>query len=248
MSTPETGTGTLVIVPTYNEALNLPTIVSAIRASVPEAHVLIVDDNSPDGTGDLADSMAATDANVFVLHRTQKSGLGDAYLAGFDWGLSRDYPVVVEMDADGSHPSSALPELIASVRPETGFGLAIGSRWVRGGSVVNWPTRRKILSRAGNIYARIMLGLSVHDATAGFRSFNADALRNIHLENVESHGYCFQIDMTRRVRDAGIAATEVPIEFRERELGESKMSGAIVREAMSKVTVWGVARAFGRSS
>ncbi|MEN9751014.1 MAG: hypothetical protein RLZZ600_61 [Actinomycetota bacterium] len=243
----ESGVQALIIVPTYNELANVPIIVPAIREAVPDAHILIVDDSSPDGTGALADDMAAKDAHVLTLHRTAKSGLGDAYLAAFEWALNRDYSVIVEMDADGSHPADALPALIAAVRPGSRYGLSIGSRWVAGGSVINWPLHREILSRGGNLYARIMLGLSVKDATAGFRAFAADTLRNIHLENVESHGYCFQIDMTRRVRNAGYEETEVPIVFREREHGESKMSGSIVREAMGKVTVWGLARLFGRA-
>jgi dolichol-phosphate mannosyltransferase len=242
----ESGLGAVIIVPTYNELENLPLIVPAIREHVRDAHVLIVDDSSPDGTGQRADEMAALDAHIFVLHRTTKSGLGDAYLAAFEWALARDYNVIVEMDADGSHPADALPALIAAVRPGSRYGLSIGSRWSTGGSVVNWPWHREVLSRGGNMYARIMLGLSVKDATAGFRAFASDTLRNIHLENVESHGYCFQIDMTRRVRDAGYEETEVPIVFREREHGESKMSGSIVREAMGKVTRWGIARLFGR--
>ena len=242
----ESGVGAVIIVPTFNELENLPLIVPAIRSSVPDAHILVVDDASPDGTGALADQMAVADQQVLVLHRTQKSGLGDAYLAAFEWALARDYDVIIEMDADGSHPANVLPQLIAAVRPGSGYGLSIGSRWVTGGSVVNWPWHRELLSRGGNIYARIMLGLSVKDATAGFRAFAADTLRNIHLENVESHGYCFQIDMTRRVRNAGFEKTEVPIVFREREFGESKMSGSIVLEALSKVTLWGFARLFGR--
>ncbi len=242
----ESGVGAIIIVPTYNELENLPLIVPAIRGSVPDAHILIVDDSSPDGTGALAEQLATADENILVLHRTVKSGLGDAYLEAFSWALARDYSVIVEMDADGSHPADALPALIAAVRPGSSYGLSIGSRWVAGGSVINWPWHRELLSRGGNIYARFMLGLSVKDATAGFRAFAADALRNIHLENVESHGYCFQIDMTRRVRNAGYEETEVPIVFREREHGESKMSGSIVREAMGKVTVWGLSRMFGR--
>lgn len=243
----ESGEGAVVIVPTYNELENLPLIVPAIRASIPDAHILIVDDASPDGTGAVADALAAADSHVLVLHRIAKSGLGDAYLAAFEWALDRDYSVVVEMDADGSHPADALPALIAAVRPGSRYGLSIGSRWAAGGSVINWPWHREVLSRGGNVYARFMLGLSVKDATAGFRAFSADTLRNIHLEDVESHGYCFQIDMTRRVRNAGYEETEVPIVFREREHGESKMSGSIVREAMGKVTVWGFARLFGRA-
>lgn len=246
MSATETGQSAIVIVPTYNELENLPLVVPAIRAAVPDAKILIVDDASPDGTGARADAMAADDAHVMVLHRSNKSGLGDAYLEAFAWALERDFAILVEMDADGSHPASALPALIAAVRPGTGFGLAIGSRWVAGGSVVNWPLRRTILSRGGNAYARIMLGLSARDATAGFRAFSATVLRAIGLDSVESHGYCFQIDMTRRVRDCGFRETEIPIEFREREHGESKMHSSIVREAMTKVTVWGFARLFSR--
>mgnify|MGYP002655085944 FL=1 len=242
----ETGSSALVIVPTYNEIENLPIIVPAIRASIPHAHILVVDDDSPDGTGDLADTFASLDEHVFVLHREVKSGLGDAYLAGFEWALARSYQVVVEMDADGSHPADALPALIAAVRPGSGWGLSIGSRWVAGGSVIDWPWHRELLSRAGNAYARVMLGLAVKDATAGFRAFGPGVLEDIHLENVESHGYCFQIDMTRRVRNAGYLETEIPIVFREREHGQSKMSGSIVREAMGKVTVWGLARLFRR--
>lgn len=238
----ENGLGAVIIVPTYNEAENLPLIVPAIRECVSDAHILIVDDASPDGTGAVADGLAAADPHIFVLHRTSKSGLGDAYLAAFDWALAREYSVVVEMDADGSHPADALPALIAAVRPGSRYALSIGSRWTAGGSVINWPWHREVLSRGGNFYARLMLGLTVKDATAGFRAFAVNALRNIHLENVESHGYCFQIDMTRRVRDAGFEETEVPIVFREREHGESKMSRSIVREAMGKVTVWGLAR------
>ena len=246
MTASERGVGTVIIVPTYNERENIGLIIPAIRVSVPEATVLIVDDASPDGTGQLADEMAQGDASIQVLHRASKSGLGDAYLAAFEWALAHDFDVIVEMDADGSHPASALPALIAAVRPDTPFDLSIGSRWVAGGSVVNWSFHRRLLSRGGNAYARIMLGLTIKDATAGFRAFTSAALSAIHLENVESHGYCFQIDMTRRVRDYGFEETEIPIEFREREHGESKMHSSIVREAMSKVTVWGLQRIFSR--
>lgn len=246
MTSGEAGRAAVVIVPTYNEIDNLDRVITAIRSHVPDAQILVVDDSSPDGTGERADHMARADDHIAVLHRSTKTGLGDAYLAGFEWALERDFEIVVEMDADGSHPAGALPALIAAVRPGSGFGLAIGSRWVPGGSVVNWPLRRRLLSRGGNAYARFMLGLTVKDATAGFRAFNSTALRTIHLENVESHGYCFQIDMTRRVRDHGFAETEIPIEFREREHGTSKMHSSIVREAMTKVTVWGFARLFAR--
>ena len=248
----------LVLIPTYNELGNLPIIVSKVRRAVPSADILIIDDGSPDGTGQLADEMVRADSHLHVIHRTVKSGLGDAYIAGFTWGLDHGYDILVEMDADGSHPAESLASLIASVTPAGSAslaqtpGLAIGSRWTEGGSVVNWPLHRLILSRGGNTYARTMLGLDVKDATAGFRAFRADVLRTIHFEDVHSHGYCFQIDMTLRVSDAGYTIVEVPIEFRERTLGESKMSQAIVLEAMAKVTAWGVQRAWrkliGRSA
>jgi dolichol-phosphate mannosyltransferase len=239
--TAERGADTLIVIPTYNEAETVGTIVDQVRAAVPRADVLIVDDNSPDGTGDIADALAATDPRVRVLHRAQKSGLGDAYLAAFAWALQRPFDIVVEMDADGSHPASRLPALIAAVRPG-GADLSIGSRWVAGGSVVDWPRARRWISRGGNVYAQLLLGVRVKDSTAGFRAFRADTLRAIELDNVASHGYCFQIDLTRRVHDRGLRITEVPIEFRERELGQSKMSSTIVLEAMSRVTLWGMQR------
>ena len=239
--TAERGAKTLVVIPTYNEAETLGGIVERVRAEIPRADVLIVDDNSPDSTGDIADALAATDPRVQVLHRSKKSGLGDAYLAAFDWALERPYDIVVEMDADGSHPAGRLPALISAVRPG-GADLSIGSRWVVGGSVVNWPRARRWISRGGNVYAQLLLGVRVKDATAGFRAFRADTLRAIELHNVASHGYCFQIDLTRRVHDRGLRVTEVPIEFRERELGQSKMSSTIVIEAMGRVTLWGLQR------
>ena len=239
-----------MLIPTYNELGNLPIVVANVRAAVPGADILIIDDGSPDGTGQLADTLASADSQLHVMHRTTKNGLGDAYIAGFTWGLDHGYDILVEMDADGSHPAETLSTLISSVTPTgdntaaTTPGLAIGSRWAQGGSVVNWPLHRLVLSRGGNTYAGFMLGLTVHDATAGFRAFRADVLRTIRFEEVNSHGYCFQIDMTLRVSDAGYTIVEIPIEFRERTIGESKMSQAIVLEAMSKVTVWGVQRAW----
>jgi dolichol-phosphate mannosyltransferase len=236
---------TLVIVPTYNERENLPIVAAALFANAPEAHLLIVDDASPDGTGDVADELAASDPRVFTMHRTGKLGLGSAYIQGFRWGLARGYTILIEMDADGSHPATALPALITGIGPEPTPGapaLVIGSRWVTGGRVVDWPKSREALSRAANLYARLALGIPVKDATAGFRAYRADALGAIDLESVNSYGYCFQIDMTLRLIDAGYAVREVPITFRERELGESKMSRSIVLEAMWKVTAWGAAR------
>jgi dolichol-phosphate mannosyltransferase len=227
---------TLVVIPTYNEADNVELIVDRVRASVPSADVLVVDDNSPDGTGELADKVADHDDGVHVLHREAKAGLGAAYLAGFAWGLDRGYDVLVEMDADGSHLPEQLPRLLEAL-PEA--DLVLGSRWVPGGRVVNWPRRRAWLSRGGNSYARVALGIPVHDATGGFRAFRSSTLRAIDLDGVSSQGYCFQVDLARRTLDAGFRVVEVPITFVERQYGESKMSGEIVREALVKVTVWG---------
>lgn len=234
---------TLVIIPTYDERENVGSIVGRVRASVPDADVLIVDDNSPDGTGELADALAATDASVHVLHRTGKDGLGAAYRAGMRWALDAGYEVVVEMDADGSHQPEQLPRLLEAVRsPElpTGADVVLGSRWVDGGGVVNWPARRRLISRGGSTYSRLALGLPVRDVTGGYRAFTADALQRLHFERTESQGYCFQIDMTRRAYDAGLRIVEVPITFVERERGASKMGGGIVVEAMLRVTLWGL--------
>lgn len=232
--------GVLVITPTYNEVESLPTVVAAVRSSVPDAHVLVIDDNSPDGTGDRADQLAIADDHIHVLRRAGKLGLGTAYVTGFDWALRNGYDVVIEMDADGSHPADRLPAMIDAVR--SGAGLAIGSRWVAGGSVVDWPWTRELLSKGGNLYARLALGIHVHDATAGFRAYAADTLRAVDLVGIDSRGYCFQIDLVLRVLATGARVVEVPIEFRERTTGVSKMSGGIVAEAMWKVTVWGLQR------
>jgi dolichol-phosphate mannosyltransferase len=238
-------TRTLVIIPTYNERENLPTIVSRLFDNAPDVNLLIVDDGSPDGTGDLADEMAARDPRVFAMHRASKLGLGSAYTQGFGWGLERGYDTLVEMDADGSHPAQTLPVILRSMGAESTPGspaLVIGSRWVDGGSVVNWPKSREILSRGANAYARFALGIQVKDSTAGFRAYRGDVLAAMDLTTVDSYGYCFQIDMALRVIDAGYAVLEVPIVFGEREIGESKMSRAIVLEAMWKVTAWGATR------
>ena len=233
----------LVVIPTYDERQTLPTTLPALRAAVPEAHVLVVDDNSPDGTGRIADALAADDSSVDVLHRPCKQGLGVAYLAGFAWGLERGFDVLVEMDADGSHRPQDLPLLLAAL---PGADCVIGSRWVPGGQVVNWPRSREALSRGGNAYIRLMLGMPVRDATAGFRAYRADVLRAVDLASVDSQGYCFQVDLTRRAIAAGFRVVEVPITFVEREFGESKMSRAIVAEAMAQVTTWGIRQRFGR--
>jgi dolichol-phosphate mannosyltransferase len=239
----------LVIMPTYNECASLSRVVSELFAHLPAANVLVVDDASPDGTGDLADQLARRDPRVAAMRRPGKLGLGSAYVQGFHWGIARGYDVLVEMDADGSHPAQTLPELVRTLGDATSPGspaLVIGSRWVPGGSVLNWPRRREALSRGGNAYARMALGIPVSDATAGFRAYRADALATLDLATVDSYGYCFQIDMTLRMIDAGYEVCEVPIVFRERTDGESKMSRAIVLEAMWKVTLWGARRRLRR--
>jgi dolichol-phosphate mannosyltransferase len=228
----------LVIVPTYDERESLPVTLARLRHAVPTADVLVADDASPDGTGEIADALAAADPAVHVLHRLGKEGLGPAYLAGFRWGLAHGYDVLVEMDADGSHRPEQLPALLEAVR--RGADLAIGSRWVRGGSVHDWPLHRLLLSRGANVYVDLMLGLQVRDATAGFRAFRSDLLRAILVDGIASQGYCFQVDMTRRARAADAVVVEVPIDFDERALGASKMSGEIVREALLRVTGWGL--------
>lgn len=241
MSAPP-GIRTLVIIPTYDEALSLPTTVRALRDAMPDADVLVVDDASPDGTGELADRLAAADPRISVLHRPGKDGLGRAYLAGFAWAAERGYEVIVEMDADGSHPPAALPAMLDALGSDARCGAAIGSRWVPGGRVVDWPLPRRLLSRGANAYARIALGVPVHDLTAGYRAYRASALAALDLEHVDSRGYCFQIDVTLRVLDAGWRIREVPITFRDRTFGTSKMTGGIVGEAMRRVTVWGLQR------
>jgi dolichol-phosphate mannosyltransferase len=231
-----------VIIPTYNEAENLEPIVARVRSAVPDADVLIADDNSPDGTGDIADKLALTDDHVHVLHRPGKQGLGAAYLAGFGWALDRGYGAMVEMDADGSHDPAELPSLLAALEDAD---LVVGSRWVKGGTVSNWPRSRELLSRGGNAYARVMLGLSVHDATGGYRAYRAATLNDIALHTVTSQGYCFQIDLTLRAARARKKIVEVPITFTERTHGSSKMSRAIVAEALWRVTVWGITSGVG---
>ncbi|RDV45779.1 dolichol-phosphate mannosyltransferase [Leifsonia sp. ku-ls] len=235
---------TLVIIPTYNERENVGAIVGRVRASVPEAEILVVDDGSPDGTGELADALAATDPNVHVMHRAGKDGLGAAYRAGMQWALDAGFQAIVEMDADGSHRPEELPRLLGALRQDDdareGADVVLGSRWVEGGGVVNWPAGRKFISRGGSAYSRLALGLPVRDVTGGYRAFTSDALRRLHFERTESQGYCFQIDMTRRAFDAGLRVVEVPITFVERERGASKMGGGIVVEAMLRVTVWGL--------
>lgn len=234
----------LVCIPTYDERENLPLIVQRVRASVPEADVLIVDDDSPDGTGDVADSLAAGDPQVHVLHRTEKAGLGAAYLAAFRWGLDHGADVLVEMDADGSHQPEQLPRLLTALGD--GADVVLGSRYVEGGGVQDWPKARLLLSRGGNTYTRLLLGLPIKDATGGYRAYRAEALKDIDFSSVESQGYCFQVDLVWRAWQHKLRVVEVPITFVERQLGASKMSGNIVTEALWRVTVWGIRSRRGR--
>ena len=231
----------VILVPTYNEIEALPVTMDRLLAAAPEAEVLVIDDASPDGTGRLADSMAAAEPRISVLHRAAKEGLGAAYLHGMRVALDRGADAVVEFDADGSHPAEAVPRMLAEL--EAGADLAIGSRWVPGGGIADWPLHRQAISRIGNVYARVMLGSPVRDMTAGCRAYTAELLRRIPLDRVRSQGYCFQIDMTRRAHEAGATVVEVPIVFRERELGVSKMTPGIVREALTSVTGWAAGRA-----
>jgi dolichol-phosphate mannosyltransferase len=227
----------LVVIPTYNEHDNLGPLVGRLHAALPAVHVLVVDDGSPDGTGELADKMAGEDDRVHVMHRTEKQGLGVAYVAGFRWGLDRGYAVIVEMDADGSHAPEDLPRLLDALRDAD---LVIGSRYVPGGRVVNWPVRRQVLSRGANIYTKLALGVRINDSTAGFRAYRRRVMETLDLDAVSSHGYCFQVDLTWRTVQAGFTVAEVPITFTEREIGVSKMSGSIVGEALLKVGQWGL--------
>ncbi len=253
-------TRALVVIPTYNERENIAMIVERVRVAVPEASVLIVDDSSPDGTGRIADELAATDAAVQVLHRTEKNGLGAAYLDAFGWALAEGFDPIVQMDADGSHLPEQLPTLLDALgapgalgvdAPETAratppVDLVIGSRWIDGGSIENWPRHRQWLSRGGSAYARWVLRLPTRDVTAGYRAFRADALRRIRLDDVHTRGYGFQVDMLWHAREAGLVVVEVPVTFVERVKGRSKMSPAIVIEAMLRVTGWGIRSRFRR--
>ncbi|MDR1767622.1 MAG: polyprenol monophosphomannose synthase [Propionibacteriaceae bacterium] len=233
----------LVCIPTYNEAENIEPIVARLRAAVPRADILVADDNSPDQTGAIADRLADADGHVHVLHRAGKEGLGAAYVAAFRWGLERGYGVLVEHDADGSHKPEELPRLLERLKTAD---VVKGSRWVPGGKVVDWPWTRELLSRGGNLWTRLWLGLGVKDATGGFVAWRADTLRGIDLGSVEAAGYGFQVDLVWRAVKAGFKVAEVPITFQERTAGASKMSGQIVAEAMWLTTRWGVKHRLGQ--
>ncbi|WP_433508264.1 polyprenol monophosphomannose synthase [Pseudonocardia halophobica] len=236
----------LVVIPTYEERENLGRVVARLNAAVPDADILVVDDASPDGTGELAEEMAAKDPRVRVLHREGKNGLGAAYLAGFRHALSGEHQVVVEMDADGSHAPEDLPALLAALEEGAGADLVLGSRYVPGGEVVNWPAHREWLSRGANLYARLALGADVRDITAGYRVYRRQVLEQLDLDSVISQGYCFQIDLAWRALQAGFRVVEVPITFTERQIGSSKMDGAVMLEAFVNVARWGFEHRFRR--
>ena len=235
---PAVGAATLVVIPTYQESASIRSILARVRAAVPAADVLVVDDNSPDGTAEIVARLARTDPRLAVLVRPDKSGLGRAYLSGFSYALENNYDYIVEIDADGSHDPAELPAMLALAA--SGSALVIGARWIPGGSVSNWSRTRQWISRAGNRYSRIMLGSRLHDITAGYRVFQADTLRLLLAEPTSSQGYCFQIEMAWRTESAGLPIAEHPITFEERAEGVSKMHGGIVAEALWRVTLWGL--------
>ncbi|WP_067781157.1 polyprenol monophosphomannose synthase [Actinomyces vulturis] len=231
----------IVVVPTYNEIDNIDTVLNRVRAHAPSSDILVVDDNSPDGTGIVADRRAEDDSHIHVLHREEKNGLGPAYLAGFTWALDHGYELIVEMDADGSHRPQDVALLIQRAEMPDHPDLVIGSRWVSGGTTHGWDAKRVFLSRAGNAYINALLGLGVLDATAGLRVYRANILCGIHPEDIEATGYGFQVNMTKIVHERGGTIVEMPITFLEREAGESKLSGDIFTEELQLVTRWGLA-------
>ena len=228
---------TLIVLPTYQEAANIALVLRRVRSAMPAAWVLVVDDGSPDGTADLAEAIGEEMGGIEVIRRRKKAGLGGAYRAGFAWGLEHEYEVMVEMDADLSHDPADLPQLVRAI--EHGADLAIGSRYVPGGSIPSWPWHRRALSRYGNRYAAIVLGIDVADATSGFRAYRSDTLRAVDMARVVADGYGFQIEMAYRIAANGGTIVEVPISFTDRTQGDSKMSGRIVVEALALVTWWG---------
>jgi dolichol-phosphate mannosyltransferase len=233
----------LIIIPTYNELANAPILIERIFKQIPNSHILIIDDGSPDKTGEkIKELQSKYPSSLFLLERVRKSGLGSAYRTGFAWGLERGYEELIEMDADLSHRVRDLKKMIEAKDLQPNTDLVIGSRWMAGGKTENWSKSRVLLSRAANLYVRAMLGMGVKDSTAGFRIYSSLILKKLNLEAIKSEGYSFQIEMTRAVHKLGGKIIEVPITFRERKNGVSKMSKKIVREAMFLVTIWGLKR------
>ena len=232
----------LVVIPTYNEAGNIKSLIDQLFATIPECEIMVVDDGSPDGTGLICSAISKENKKLHLIERHSKSGMGSAYRMAFIWALEQNFDEVIEMDADGSHQVSDLLRMLDTKTMIQEVDLVIGSRWIRGGKTVNWSRSRELLSRIANRYVRIMLGMGIHDATAGFRIYSSRILRKIDLGHIRSEGYSFQIEMTRAAYKAGAVIVEIPITFKERENGVSKMSKKIVREAIFLVTAWGVKR------
>ena len=237
---------TLVVIPTYNEIESVPRLISKVCELLPEVHILVVDDGSPDGTATAVEGMnqGELEGRIFVLRRKEKAGLGAAYLAGFEWGFAHGYGAIVEMDADGSHRPDDLVQLMKAFYSDPSIDLVIGSRWVAGGAVLNWPKIRELISKVGNRYAKFMLGTSIFDMTSGFRIFRSEFLQQLVSDPVSSHGYSFQVELAYRASKRG-KVLEIPISFIERVDGKSKMTLAIVLEALTKVTFWGLKRILG---
>ena len=238
------GISYLVIIPTYNEAESLPILLRELSLLGNDFNYLVVDDGSPDGTADICEKLKSEIPGLEVLKRSKKSGLGSAYRDGYRYALEKNFDAVIQIDADGSHQVSDLPKLLSKFESESQVDLVIGSRWIKGGSVLNWSKHREALSRLANIYSDVLLSLGVKDSTAGFRIYKMSAIRKLDLRSIKSEGYCFQIEMTREIKKIGGLISEVPITFVERQFGKSKMSGKIVTEAMLRVTYWGLLRIF----
>jgi dolichol-phosphate mannosyltransferase len=233
-----------VIIPTYNEADSLPMLLRELSMLRSDFSFLVVDDGSPDGTADICEKLKPEIPTLEILRRFKKSGLGSAYRDGYRFALEKHFDAIIQIDADGSHQVSDLPKLLSKFESSPSIDLVIGSRWIKGGSVLNWSKHRKALSRLANIYSNFLLALGVKDSTAGFRVYKTSAIKKLNLSNIKSEGYCFQIEMTREVKKIGGTFSEVPITFVERQFGVSKMSGKIVIEAMRRVTYWGLLRIF----
>ena len=234
----------IALIPTYNEAESIPVLLSELSLLCQDFSFLVVDDGSPDGTDDICEKLKFEIANLEILKRSKKSGLGSAYRDGYRYALEKNFDAIIQIDADGSHQVSDLPKLLSRFESDSNIDLVIGSRWIKGGSVLNWSKHREALSRLANIYSNLLLGLGVKDSTAGFRIYKTSAIKKLNLGNIKSEGYCFQIEMTREIKKIGGVISEVPITFVERQFGKSKMSGKIVVEAMLRVTYWGLLRIF----